>query len=320
MLRQCMCFSHNWACSGDTNDADNHNHTIVHFYVPYCTSEHLQVTGKTHNKFLSAAHADKGKKSRFRQLTDLVKTGMSAATSKVNSRANSRAPSRGVTQDLEGFETTSKQITTKAAIEPVSKSQAPQAAGHKGKTSTALTEAQPRESANDVAFSKPVAEGHAHSSQAKSMDVDTLSEFTEILAAQPSRSASSAALLSHCQQAQQTCQFNTAQTKVIVRHFRDARPIAEGTETGQPVRTSSAISPKPTPKLGAGFLSGASTGRGATVQAPAAEAATASAARAHSTEQEPESGLLHGESPDDDLSLQRYFVQPVTASSCFSCR
>ena len=237
---------------------------------------------------------------------------MSAATSKVNSRANSRTPSRGVTQDLKGFETTSKQITTEAAAEPVSKSQAPQAVGRKGKTSTALTEAQPRGSANDTVLCRPVAEGHAHSSQANSMDVDTLSEFAEILAAQPSRSASSAALLSHCQQAQQTIRVDTAQNKVIDRHSRDsARPIAEGTETRQPVKTSSGVNPKPSPKMGAGFMSGASTGRGAIAQAPAAEAATASAARAHPTEQEPESGLLPGETPDE-LSLQGYFVQPVT--------
>ena len=247
-------------------------------------------------------HADKGKKSRFRQLTDLVKMGMSAATSKVNSRANSRAPSRGVTQDFEGFETTAKQITQ--AIQPGSSSQAPQAAGAQGNTSTVLTEVQPGKSANDIAFSRAVAEGHAHSSQAKSAHIDTLSEFAEILAAQPSCRASSPALLS--QPAQQTIRFNTTQIRAINRQSKDcAKPIAEGTETRQPVKPSPGVNPKPSPKSGAGFMSGASTGRGATAQAPAAEAATASAAKARPTEPEPESRLLPGAFSNDDQSMQR---------------
>ena len=249
-------------------------------------------------------HADKGKKSRFRQLTDLVKTGMSAATSKVNSRANSRAPSRGITQDLEGFETTSKQIA-QAAIEPVSRSQAPEAFGQKG---NALTEAQPGEAANDTDLSRPVAEGHAHRSQANSAhtDTDTFSELAEILAAQPSRCASSAALLSPSQQAQQTIHVDTPQIGAINRQPKDsAKPIAEGTETRQPVKASSGVNLKPSPKMGAGFMSGASTGRGAVVQAPAAEAATASAAKARPTKPELEPGLHPGGLTDDDLSMQR---------------
>lgn len=261
--------------------------------------------GDTGTWCLFLMHADKGKKSRFRQLTDLVKTGMSAATSKVNSIANSRAPSRGITQDLEGFETTSKQ-TTQAAIEPVSRSQDPRAFGQTVNVSTALTEAQPGESANDTAFSRPVAEGHAHSSQAEYAHTDTFSEFAEILAAQPFRGASSAVLLSPSQQAQQPIDVDTTQIKVINRQSNNsAKPIAEGTETRQPVKASSGVNLKPSPKMGAGFMSGASTGCGAVVQAPATEAATAFAAKARSTEPEPESGLHQGAFPDDDLSMQR---------------
>ena len=230
---------------------------------------------------------------------------MSAVTSKVNSRANSRTSSRGVTQDLEGFETISKQIS-QAASEPVSRSQEPQAIGQQENASTALTEAQLGESANDIAFSRPVAEGHAHSSQAKSAHTDSLSEFAEILAAQPSRCASSAALLSHSQQAQQRIHVDATQMTAVNKQSKDpAKPIAEGTETRQPVKPSSGVSLKPSPKTGAGFMSGASTGRGAIVQAPAAEAPTASATKMLATKPEPESGPLPGAFSDNGLSMQR---------------
>lgn len=230
---------------------------------------------------------------------------MSAATSRATSRANSRAPSRGVTQDLEGFE------ITPAAVEPVNRSQATQAANQKGSTSTALTGAQPTESANDKAFSRPVAEGHARSSPANPMHADTISELAEILAAQPTRSASSAALLNPHQQAQQSIHVDTTpQVKATDRHFKDSgRPIAEGTEARQPVNPSPGANPKPGPKMGAGFMSGASTGRGATTQTPVtaatAAANTTAAARVHPSGQEPESGLLPEAFPDDDLSMQK---------------
>lgn len=48
--------------------------------------------------------ADKGNKSKLQQLTDLVKRGLSAATSQANSRGPSRGVSRGATQDLDTFE------------------------------------------------------------------------------------------------------------------------------------------------------------------------------------------------------------------------
>lgn len=246
--------------------------------------------------------ADKGKKNRFRQLTDLVKSGMSAATSRVTSRANSRAPSRGVTQDLEGFE------ITQAAVEPVNRHQATQAANQKSSSSTTPTEGQPRESANEKAFSRTVAEGHAHSSRAKSTHADTILELAEILAAQPSRSASSAALISLYQEAQQSIHVDTTQIKAATdRHFKDsARPIAEGTEARQPVNPPLGANPNPKPSLktGAGFMSGASTGRGATTQSPATAAAAAPAARVRPSGQEPESGLLQEAFPDDDPSTQ----------------
>ena len=257
------------------------------------------------DKDSSVVHADKGKKSRFRQLTDLVKSGVSAATSKVNSRANSRMPSRGVTQDLEGFEAISRQ-DTQSALMPVTSPQAHQAVSQKGNEPTALPAAQPRESAHNIALARPVAEGHAHSSQAKSTYPDALSDFAEILAAQPSRSASSAALLSRCPQAQQPLHIHTAQVIAIDQHLKDsARPVAEGTEAKQPVKPSPAINPKPLPKMGPGFMSGASTGRGAAVQAPVAEAAVAATTKARSNEQDSEPGLLPRTLPDDDVSMQR---------------
>lgn len=262
-----------------------------------CHTAHVRSECRDDNtEYLSIWDADKGKKSRFRQLTDLVKSGMSAATSRATSRANSRAPSRGVTQDLEGFE------ITQAAVEPVNRSQATQAANQKSSTSPTLTEGQSRESANDKAFSRPVAEGHAHSSPANSTYAATISEFAEILAAQPSRSASSAALLNSYQQAQQSIHVDTTQVKATDRHIKDsARPIAEGTEARQPVNPPSGANPKPSPKMGAGFMSGASTGRGATAQSPAAATAAAAAARARPSGQEPESDEAF---PDNDMSTQ----------------
>ena len=240
-------------------------------------------------------HADKGKKSRFRQLTDLVKTGVSAATSKVGSKANSRFPSRGVTQDLEGFDATGAQ-SDQAALEPADM-ESSQIVSQKQKTSI-LNTGHPRESAQETAAARPVAEGHANSRHSAFTHADALAEFAEILAAQPLRSASSAALLSHYPRAQQTPHSNTTQMHSLNQHPKDrAIPIAEGTEARQPVKANPS-------KMGPGFMSGASTGRGAASKAPVAEAA--SAGKANQVEKEAESaGLLHEAHADDVPSMRR---------------
>ena len=253
-------------------------------------------------------HADKGKKSRFRQLTDLVKTGVSAATSKVGSKANSRLPSRGVTQDLEGFEATDAQ-SDQAALEPAVMEPSKNVS-QKEKKSMPST-GHPEESAHETAAARPVAEGHAHSRHAASMHADALTEFAEILAAQPLRSASSAALLSHYPRAQRTPHTNTTQMHAVNPHPKDrAMPIAEGTEARQPVKANP-------PKIGPGFMSGASTGRGAAPKAPVAEAAAASAGKANQIEQE-SAGLLHEAHADDVPSMRRYCLFCVTLTGKYA--
>lgn len=242
----------------------------------------------------TARHADKGKKSRFRQLTDLVKSGVSAATSKANSKANSRTPSRGVTQDLEGFEAAGGP-NNQAALDPVDI--VPSQTVSQNKNMSTQSTARPRESVHETAMARPVAEGHAHSRQVEPTHAEALSDFAEILAAQPLRSASSAALLSH--HPQDTAHIITTQMQATKQHPKErAVPIAEGTEARQPVKPSPGLNSK----MSLGFMSGASTGRGAASKAPVVEAAAASAGKANQNEQDSESSNAHA---DDVTNMQR---------------
>lgn len=209
-----------------------------------------------------------------------------------------------MTQDLEGFEAPAGQ-SNQAALEPIHMT--PSRTTSQNRNTATPIIAQPTELAHVTAAARPVAEGHAHSRQIESAHSDALSDLAEILAAQPLRSASSAALLSHHPHAQQTPQSNTAQVQVIDQPPKDiAMPIAEGTEANQPAKPSPGVGLKSGAKMGLGFMSGASTGRGAASKAPVAENAAASAGQADQHQQESEStGPLHEGHTDDGSSMQR---------------
>ncbi len=275
--------------------------------------------------------ADKGKKSRFRQLTDLVKTGMSAATS----RANSRTPSRGPTQDLEQSEPISRQgsqrlpgipIPSKGTQDMGSKralksalqgrtSSGPVAEGHTGlldrfavynfTTTNMLPHERPRSSPQSI---------NAESLLAMSDDCcdtprsdDAVSIFQDIIAAQPSRSASSTALRSHW-----PVDHNDSTPDLIFANPMSAAtqprqtdsnigmPVAEGIE-GKSASTATART-RSIPKNAPGFMSSASTGRGVTAHTPAIAAAPAADTQTDpltSPRQGGQQGLMPGALPDE---------------------
>ena len=279
--------------------------------------------------------ADKGKKSRFRQLTDLVKTGMSAATS----RANSRTPSRGPTQDLEHIEPMSRQGTQGLLAIP-SPSKGTQGMGLKGALKSA-----PSKTLQGRTSSGPVAEGHAglldrfavynftskdvspherpHSSPASihaesslamsddrcdtAQSDDALSNFQDIIAAQPSRSASSTALRSHWPvvHIDSTPDLISANPTSAAAQPRQTgsnigMPVAEGIEGKS--ASNAAARTRSVPKNATGFMSRASSGRGVTAQTPAIAAAPAADIQTdplHNPREGFQQGLLPGALPDE---------------------
>jgi len=280
--------------------------------------------------------ADKGKKSRFRQLTDLVKTGMSAATS----RASSRTPSRGPTQDLEQSEPISRQGSQRLPGIPIP-SKGTQDMGSKGALKSA-----PSKALQGRTSSGPVAEGHAglldrfavynftttnmspherpHSSPqsihaesllAMSDDCcdtprsdDAVSLFQDIVAAQPSRSASSMALRSHW-----PIEHNDSPLDLISANPMSAatQPKQPGSNIGMPVAegiegksaSNATARTRSIPKNTPGFLSSASTGRGVTAhETPAIAAAPAAETQTYpltSPRQGVQQGLLPGALPEE---------------------
>ena len=299
--------------------------------------------------------ADKGKKSRFRQLTDLVKTGMSAVTS----RANSRTPSRGPTQDLEPFEPVSRQ-GTQGLLGALPHSQGSQDLGSKMGLKSALAAGASKEGLQGRRRSGPIAEGYlglpyqsttnnaslskmfllslsaprcdarnycgpgSEQNQAlalselssdsfdKADSDDAMSIFLDAVAAQPSRSASSAALrhhwpVSHDHQTA-SLQGKPSQVDAHPSHFMKitGMPVAEGTESKQ--KPKPILKARSIPKGGVGFMSGASTGRGAVAQVPTAVAAEAAeqAEEGPSSHDEGQLDMLPGALPDVGLSLPGY--------------
>ena len=245
--------------------------------------------------------ADKGKKSRFRQLTDLVKSGMSAATS----RAKSRTPSRGATQELEAFEAVP--IQPPQAAPKSAAPQMPHATALKTDTKSAMPEAPSRRALHDRDPSEPVAEGNSQSSQHQPHP-DDLPELAEILAAQPLRSASSAALSVPPPLAPDIPLPTLPISPAFEQHQGSARPVAEGTEVRQPAKISAAAKSSPSSppvKGGFGFMSGVSTGRGAPAQVSTAHTAAAGAEEASSSQQSPLQTLLPGALAEDTSDLQR---------------
>lgn len=260
--------------------------------------------------------ADKGKKSRFRQLTDLVKSGMSAATS----RANSRTPSRGATQDLEQFEPISRQ-GTQGLPDTLGSTLGSQNLNPKGGLKSALTGGAMKTPLQGRSSSGPIAEGHsgscdqatigsirsnkaslqrsslphlmtqseeANPALAMSADsfsatesTDAMSLLLDVIATQPSRAASSLALrrlwpVSHDSVANSPS-ANPTSAVFSLKHL--------GSNTGMPVaegvEEKPALKPmtrvKSIPKNTIGFMSGASTGQGAAPHAPVPAAAATSA-------------------------------------------
>lgn len=221
---------------------------------------------------------------------------MSAATS----RANSRTPSRGTTQDLEALEAVSPQppqIAPKSA-DP----QMPHATASKQDTKSAMLEGPSGTAPQDSAPSKPVAEGHAQSSQ-QQLYPDDWSEFAEILAAQPLRSSSSAAIPVQPPLAQGLSQTTLKLSPAIQPQQGPAQPVAEGTEARQPAKSPATARSSSTAKEGPGCMSGVSTGRGASAQVLPRHTAAAGAVEASSSQQPPL--MLPGALVEDTTDLQR---------------
>ncbi len=260
---------------------------------------------------------------------------MSAATS----RANSRTPSRGPTQDLEQSEPISRQgsqrlpgipipskgtqdLGSKGALNPAPSkalqgrtSSGPVAEGHAGlldrsavynfTTTNMLPRERPRSSPQSI---------HAESLLAMSDDCcdmarsdDAVSLFQDIIAAQPSRSASSTALRSHWPVEHNDSPSDLISAKPMSAATQPRQigsnigmPVAEGIE-GKAASTTTARTgsiPKNTP----GFMSSASTGRGVTAQTPAIAAAPAADTQTDpltSPRQGGQQGLLPGALPDE---------------------
>lgn len=285
--------------------------------------------------------ADKGKKSRFRQLTDLVKSGMSAATS----RANSRTPSRGPTQDLEQFVPISRQGTQglPGTLVPTLGSQN---LNPKGGLKSALTGGAMKTPLQGQSASGPVAEGHpglldqatigsirsnkasmqrsslphlmTQSQEAKSMlamsddsfgaaeSTDAMSLLLDVIATQPSRSASSLALRRHWPVSNDSRAnsppANPPSAVTNIDHLcgNAGTPIAEGVEEKPALKPVTRV--KSISKNTIGFMSGASTGRGAAPHAhvPAAAATTADMAEDKTSPRDAQQqGLLPGALPDE---------------------
>ena len=285
--------------------------------------------------------ADKGKKSRFRQLTDLVKSGMSAATS----RANSRTPSRGPTQDLEQFEPISRQ-GTQGLPGTLGSTLGSQNLNPKGGLKSALTGGAMKTPLQGRSSSGPIAEGHAgsrdqatigsirshtaslqrsslpclmtQSEAAKSVlavsddssgaaeSTDAMSLLLDVIATQPSRSASSLALRRHWPVSHHLL-TNSPSAKppsavANLEHLggNTGMPVAEGVEEKPALKPMTQT--KSIPKNTIGFMSGASTGRGAAPHAPVPAAAATGADMTEdktSPRDAQQQGLLPGALPDE---------------------
>jgi len=136
---------------------------------------------------------------------------------------------------------------------------------------------------------------------------DAVSLFQDIIAAQPSRSASSTALRSHwpVDHNDSTPDLISANPMSAAPHpIQTGRsigmPVAEGIE-GNSASTTTART-RSIPKNTPGFMSSASTGRGVTAQAPAIAAAPAADTQTHpliSPREGVRQGLLPGALPDE---------------------
>ena len=263
---------------------------------------------------------DKGNKGKLQQLTDLVKRGMSAATSRANSRGPSRGvsrtPSRGTTQDLDNFEPQqpnarpsgySQQASRKQLSDGQPLSSEPVAEGYGGaamwkqqvSTDThRLSGEYPRQSwLQSILRRSPHPSAGTHYSAnhdaahgSTDPDITDISDYLDILAAQPSQSASSVALLHDYSSARVTSDHQLQNEQKAAdsdlqqpdrgesgfsriygaagtsTHFVSSpRPVAEGTE-GRPAARASQQRP------GFGFMSGGGTGRSAPHAAHAATA------------------------------------------------
>lgn len=138
---------------------------------------------------------------------------------------------------------------------------------------------------------------------------DAMAIFLDAVAAQPSRSASSAALrhhwpVSHDHQTA-SLQGKPSQIDAHPSHFMKitGMPVAEGTESKQ--KPKPILKARSIPKSGVGFMSGASTGRGAAAQVPTAVAAE-QVEEGPSPHDEGQLDMLPGALPDVGLSLPGY--------------
>lgn len=269
-------------------------------------------------------HVDKGNKGKLQQLTDLVQRGMSAVTS----RATSRSHSRGATQDLDNFDhmqtkiaevqSHSRQMSSKQLLQGQRLSSGPVAEGHEGgplqrqQNSTGTYRyryAQPASSWLQLMVHYciqriPILARSAgtsaadHSVNASSI---SLSAYLDVLAAQPSQSASSAALLYSqphwkpgsslsCEGPQIALQPSglhcpesvSSRAAALLRtqgFLSSPRAVAEGTESRTATKTTQQ-------RPAFGFMSGGPTGRSASVTGLARSASGRAAAAAAQTDPE----------------------------------
>ncbi len=280
---------------------------------------------------------------------------MSAATSRATSRANSRTPSRGATQDLEVFESVSRQ-GTQGLIETPPRAQSTQDMGSKGGLKSALAGGASRKALQGKSSSGPVAEGHSglpdhistggrsplhrHSlscydqvsafsevsgeSFEMAASTEAMSYFLDVAAAQPSYSASSAALRSHWPVTRDSPADSSHAMLVLSEASRkqpdsnSGMPVAEGIEGKAAPKAAARTTP--VPKAGLGFMSGASTGHGAVAQAPdpASTPAADGAADRQSPRDDSQQELLPGALPEEGVGLPRYAAAAETMSTCTS--
>ena len=261
---------------------------------------------------------------------------MSAATSRA-----SRTPSRGPTQDLEQSEPISRQGSQRLPGIPVSSKGTQDMGGSKGALKSA-----PSKALQGRTSSGPVAEGHAglldrlttykpttntmspherprsspqsaHAEPLLAMSDDccdtpqsndAVSLFQDIIAAQPSRSASSTALRSHWPVDHNDSSSDLISAKIVSAATQprqsgsnNGMPVAEGME-GKSASTATART-RSIPKNTSGFMSSASTGRGVIAhETPAIAAAPAADTQTDpltSPRQGGQQGLLPGALPEE---------------------
>ena len=242
---------------------------------------------------------------------------MSAATSRATSRGPSRTPSRGATQDLDSFDTMqprnsqgqnhSLDTSKKQLLQRQQTSSQPVAEGHGGGLPWQLHK-QPATDRHTIGHphhtwlqslcqwithqrTRSSSSDNLNTEHSRDVSSTNMQLFLEILAAQPSQSASSAALphqssdlspsLNKCLktppvgsasgtsgQSGQAVNSTACKAHFSRNYFSHPQPVAEGTEDRTATKTS-------LQRPGMGFMSGGTTGRSAPATRHAAVIATA---------------------------------------------